>query len=312
MKKNSKGRRLFSQAFICAVLLCAFSVFSPLYTANAQQSESPATAFFINEISLLKERITTHEQNEAQALRALEAAKKALDLAIKKNDAAARDISIQAIALSEEVLSTVKRQKARDINRLKALQEASKWKDAGRGAGVAGVIKGEVLKKSKGGSARFDGKSPLLEGDTIETGRDGFAELMLPDYSYVSAGADTALEILKLDAEQLQSTYNIIKGKVYILRACLKHALEHRGACWFTHYRTHGAAVAVRGTEFSMEHGPEDASVTVFEGEVEVTEKDTNRVVSAGGMQQLIIGKDGSVQGPVPVRADLIHRWWED
>ncbi|RPI33140.1 MAG: hypothetical protein EHM54_11100, partial [Nitrospiraceae bacterium] len=262
MKKSRRIQRPLSQVFTYAVFLCLFSVFYPFYTVNAQQSESPPSAFFANEISFLKKQIATHEHNEAEALQALEAATKALDLSIKKNDTAAQDISRQAIALSGEALSSVQRQKARDITRLKALQEASEWKGADRGFGVTGVIKGEVWKKSKNGSARFDGKSPLREGDTIETGKDGFGEFMLPDYSSVSAGADTTLEILKLDVDKLQSAYKIVKGKLYVLRACLKYALKNQGLCWVTNYRTPNVDIAVRGTEFSLELNSKGTSVT--------------------------------------------------
>lgn len=298
--------------FIYAVFLYSFSVFLPLYTAVAQQSNSPAPAFFTNEVSILKKQIATHEQNEAEALQALEKAKKVIDLAIKENNAEAEGISRQAITIAEEALATVQRQKARDEARLRALEDALKWKGSGSGFGITGIIKGEVLKKSKAGSASFDGKSPLLEGDTIETGKDGFVEIILPDYSFVSVGIDTALEVLKLDSDKMQSTYNIIKGKSYILRACLKYALKDRGLCWVTTYRVPNVDIAVRGTEFSIEINPEGTSVTVFEGEVEVMEKGTKRVVKAGDMERMFIGEDGSVQGPVPIRVDSIQRWWED
>ena len=83
-----------------AVIGAAFLCLLPLCTV-AQQPDSPAPAFFTNEITILKKRIAVHEQNEAEACLALEQARKALDLAIKKNNTAAHNISRQAIALSE-------------------------------------------------------------------------------------------------------------------------------------------------------------------------------------------------------------------
>ena len=268
---------LISQSFIYVVFLYSFSIFLPLYSAVAQQSDSPAPAFFTNEVSILKKQIATHEQNETEAFQALEQARKALDLAIKKSDTAAQDIAKQAIALTEEALSTVQRQKVRDEARLRALEDALKWKDAGRGFGITGIIKGEVLKKSKAGSASFDGKSPLLEGDTIETGKDGFVEIILPDYSFVSVGDDTAMEVLKLDSDKMQSTYNILKGKLYILRACLKYALKDRGLCWGTNYRVPNVDIAVRGTEFAVEYSrlsKETLAAVYDEGRLAVTQTD--------------------------------------
>jgi len=316
IKNIMERQRPLSQAIICTVFLCLFSVFLPLYTAVAQQPDSPAPVFFTNEISILKKRIAAHEQNEAEARQALEEAGKALDLAIKKNNTAAQDISRQAIALSEEALSDVRKQKARDHARLKAIEASLKWKSIGTDFGIACIVKGEVFKKTRSGMIPFDGNSPIGAGDIIGTGKNGFLEVALPDHSYVSMGANTSIEISELNRDKKQSLYTILRtgvarGKLNIQAHCLQHG--RAADCWTPVYKiTKLFAASIRGTEFNIEQNS-DSSTTliVFEGVIEVTDTNTNKPVTVSAMEQLLIRQDGSIHGPIPVKTDSIQRWWE-
>lgn len=303
--------------FIYAVFLYSFSVFLPLYTAYAQQSDTHTPSFLTKEIFVLKEQIIIHVRNETEALQALEQAKKALDFTIKKNNTAAQGFARQAVAVAEKALSDVRKHKAREDARLNAFEVSLKWESIGIDFGVPTIVKGDVFKKTKSGIVPFDGNSPIIAGDIIETGKNGFLEVALPDYSYVSMGANTSIEISELNGDKKQSLYTILKtavatGKLNIQAHCLQHG--RAANCWTPVYKiTELVAVSIRGTEFNIEQNS-DGSTTliVFEGALEVTETNTNKPVKVNAMEQLIIGKDGSIQGPISVKTDSIQRWWED
>lgn len=277
----------------------------------ARQADDPVTFFIEKKILSLKKRLASHEQNEAEARESLQGAKNILETARKNNNAEAESVARQAIAVAEESLSEIQKMKARDKSRLEGLEDTVKQGTCSKDSGVSTIEKGEVIVKSGSGRRKQDNRV-LESGDTIETGKSGFLELIMPDHSQMAVDADTAVEILRMDAEKLESAYRFIRGKLYIVRACLKYAADLRGICWVTHYRLGGAVAAVRGTEFTVERNEDgSAAINVIEGTVDVTEGDSGRVVSAGAMERVLVGEAGSVQGPIPLRPDSIRRWWE-
>lgn len=292
---------------VCCCLISLLLYSFPAHSENSGKNQDSGWLF--QELSFIKQQITNYEESENQARQALNLAENALYSAMKNSEAEA--ISKQAVSIAKEAIATAQRLKASNQIRQNALEEAARWELSSKEYGVAGIVTGQVLKKSQRGSSIFDGKSPLQEGDAIETGSYGRTEIMLPDHSIVSTGSDTVFEILKLDAKELLSDYKIVKGKLHVARACMKYALEYRRLCWVTHYRIPKVAIAVRGTEFSIEINNDTTSVTVFEGEIEIGEKGTNRPVKVGEMERLLIDSDGAVRGPLPVSKDSIHRWWE-
>jgi len=277
----------------------------------ARQADDPVPFFIEKKILSLKKLLVSHEQNEAEAHASLQGAKNILETARKNNNAEAENVARQAIAVAEESLSEIRKIKARDKSRLEGLEDAVKRGACSNTSGVSTIEKGEVIVKSGSGRRKQDG-GVLESGDTIETGKSGFLELLMPDHSQVTVAADTAVEISRLDAEKLESAYRFISGKLHVVRACLKYAADLRGICWVTQYRLGGAVAAVRGTEFTVERNEDgSAAINVIEGTVEVTEGDSGRVVSAGAMERVLVGEAGSVQGPSPLKPDSIRRWWE-
>jgi hypothetical protein len=315
MKKIRVKQKTLYQAIIYAVFLCSFSVFPPLYTVQAQQSDPDISAFLAKEVFVLKEQVIIHVRNETEALQALEQSGKALDLSIKNKNTEAESISRQAVALAEEALSEARKHKAREQARLNKFEVFLKRESSRIAFGVPTIVKGNVFKKTKSGTVPFDGNSPVVAGDIIETGKNGFLEIALPDYSYISIGANTSIEISELSREKKQSLYNILRTEFYLAKLNIKRKcyLPGRDGCWITRYRVApNVAIGVRGTEFNIQQNS-DGSTTliVFEGVLEVTETNADKLIKVNAMEQLIIDKDASIHGPISVKADSIQRWWE-
>jgi hypothetical protein len=279
--------------------------------SQARQADEPVPFFIEKKILSLKNMLKSHEQDEAEARESLQGAKNILAIARRNNNAEAESVARQAIAVAEESLSEIRKMKAMDRSRLEVLDDAVKRRAFSKDSGVSTIEKGEVIVKSGSGLRKQDNRV-LASGDTVETGKSGFLELLMPDHSRMAVAADTAVEILRLDAEKLESAYRFIRGKLYMVRACLKEAADLRGICWVTQYRVGGAVAAVRGTEFTVERNEDGSTaISVIEGTVEVTESDSGRVVSAKSKERVLIGEAGSVQGPIPLKPGAIGRWWE-
>lgn len=295
-------------AFLTCLVVAALSL--PV-ASHARQADEPVPFFIEKKILSLRNMLKSHEQDEAEARESLQGAKNILAIARKNNNAEAESVARQAIAVAEESLSEIRKMKAMDRSRLEVLDEAVKRRAFSKDSGVSTIEKGEVIVKSGAGRRKQDNRV-LASGDTVETGKSGFLEILMPDQSQVAVGADTVIEISRLDAEKMESAYRFIRGKLYMVRACLKEAADLRGICWVTQYRVGGAVAAVRGTEFTVERNEDGSTaISVIEGTVEVTESDSGRVVSAKAMERVLIGEAGSVQGPIPMKPDAIRRWWE-
>ncbi|HJX33853.1 MAG TPA: hypothetical protein VJ373_01625 [Desulfatiglandales bacterium] len=263
----------------------------------------------------MKNEIETYEQNEVEALQALEQAREALAYAVKKDNSEAREIASQAVALAQEALSDVRRQKERDKTRLTAIEGALRQEGPAKGFGITAIIKGKVFKKTKTGRVPFDGTTPIVAGDIMETDDDGFLEVVLSDHSYISMGANTSIEVSELDSDEKLSLYNIIRrefylGKLNIKRKCY---LPGRDGCWVSRYSiVPKVSIGVRGTEFNIEQNPDGGTtLIVLEGTLEVTDTNADKPVEVNAMEQLTIAKDGSIQGPISIETDSIQRWWE-
>lgn len=304
--------KIFFSSRRLVFLSCLVGAALALPVASLARQADDAVPFFIEKkILFLKKLLESHERNEAEARESLQGAKNILAIARRNNNAEAESVARQAIAVAEESLAETRKMKERDKGRLEALEDAVKRRAFSKDSGVSTIEKGEVIVTSGSGRRKQDNRV-LASGDTVETGKSGFLEILMPDHSQVAVGADTVIEILRLDAEKMESAYRFLRGKLYVVRACLKEAADLRGICWVTRYRLGGAAMAVRGTEFTLERNEDGSTaINVIEGTVEITESDSGRIVSAGAMERVLIGEGGSVQGPIPLKPDAIRRWWE-
>jgi hypothetical protein len=109
---------------------------------------------------------------------------------------------------------------------------------------------------------------PVSEGDVIQVGADGRAELALSDKGLVSLGPGSTLALARLD--QAQSFLDLSVGSLVAKLNFHADVVPHRLAV-----RTPAAVAAVRGTEFGVVVDADGGtSVGVFDqGRVSVTDK---------------------------------------
>ncbi len=260
----------------------------------------------------LEKRIAIYRKREAQALTALENSRNVLRHAEEINDQEAAAIARRAIAISKRAIAKMRSKILADEARLEAVEKAHRFKSKNHFA-VTSMLKGGVYKKTDDGWQLFDGSAPLVEGDAIRTGSDGFTEIILTDGSKIQLGPNSNFKAARLGEEI--SIYEMLKGRVHAEYACIqKYGLPCSRKL---HLRTPIAHIGVRGTEFSLEVQPEGpVKAIVLEGAVELSEPDpagdsrTIIVVRAG--EKAAVGEDGSIVGPIAIDRGSLDRWWEE
>lgn len=148
---------------------------------------------------------------------------------------------------------------------------------------------------------------PLKAGDQINTGSNSAAELIFTDGSITDLGPNTTFKVIEPGEEK--SVYEVIKGKIHAQYLCIKQ--KHMLCRQLTYRSPAGIAVSIRGTEFEMEIAPEGAAtITVVDGIVEVSGKNSDKVTKAEGGEKIVITEKG-IEGPFTVDFGSSGRWWE-
>ncbi len=250
--------------------------------------------------------MNTVRTREAAAQNALEQSKDALDLSIELEDDEAASISRRAIMIARNALEKVQAFLQTLEARLQAAENMHKTAAKGHRAS-ASVIRGDVLRKTDSGWVAFDGKSPLVAGDEVRTGADGFAEFVFTDNTTAQIGPDSTLIITRISEKS--STYELLKGRFHAEMACLK---QSRKPCREIHVGS-GFTVAVRGTELAIDRYPDKpTTITVIDGTIEVVDRSSGKNIEVAGGEQLVIEVDGAIEEPVSIKPNSLKHWWED
>jgi hypothetical protein len=259
----------------------------------------------------LEKRIALYRKQEAQALAALEKSRNVLRHAKEINDQQAAAIARRAIVISEKAMAKMRSKILADGARLETIEKAHKFKSKTNFA-MTSAIKGGVYKKTNKDWKVFDGSAPLVEGDEIQTGPDGFIEIILTDGSTIRLGPNSSFKAARLGEKT--SVYEMLKGRIHEEYACVK---KYGSPCnRRLHLRTPKANLAVRGTEFSLEVQPGGSvKVMVFEGVLQLSEPDgagdsVTIMVRAG--EKAAFHEDGSIVGPIAIDTGSLDRWWEE
>lgn len=150
-------------------------------------------------------------------------------------------------------------------------------------------VSGTVLIYSQGSEEGLpaEAQTPLEDGDRVETGDDGRAELALEADSVVELGAGTSFTVGS--TQKADSWFSLDVGS---LVAKLKSFQSRRAAL---RVRTPTAVAAVRGTEFGVEVGDDgETSVGVYdEGRVAVTAGGED-----GGEETMLTAKQETTLAP--------------
>jgi ferric-dicitrate binding protein FerR (iron transport regulator) len=282
---------------IAITLILAPAVLATAWAASEPLKPSARATQLLNEAGQNERLITRARENELQAEQALQQAHKALQLSIELQDAQAEAVAQEAVVTAEAALT-----KARSL-----LVDYKKRRDAAVAAlgrtGRSDVemslsdFRGEVYMRTSAGLAKIDMNFKLQEGDVLVTGKNSIAVISLADGSRIEIGENTEFKSGKLARDEI--SLELLAG---IIKSSVKKLVEGR------HFVVHtaGAAIGVRGTEFSTEvlHGV--TTIRVQRGEVEVTPNKGNAQVLVGEGQYAIVREDGTILGPRPDQADTI------
>lgn len=173
--------------------------------------------------------------------------------------------------------------------------------------GVMMVVKGDIKVTSKDGKteAAKVGKK-VTEGDTITSGPDSRAKIVMSDKNVINVSPDSKIVIEKYENDGKASKnveLNVLYGKV---RASVEQ--KYDGDKSKFNVKTPSAVAGVRGTDFLAGYNPgtRTATVTTFSGSVALGQAGpggsiTNPVfVNAGQMSQVTLGKMPEAPKAVP------------
>lgn len=304
------GKR-WKKTFLKSWLLTLLLACSPPQTVCAQTTGlNSHDQWLKQEIRKIEASLNQAKKSETRARSVLQRSESTLRLAREAGDRAAAEIARKAVARSRE--ATAKSERARAIfeERLERLREALAWNVKAEWYGVGGIARGTAYKVSPEGERSSVLGSPLTPGTMLETGTDGYAEILLPDGAELTLGADSTLTIRELG--QAGSVYEVVKGKFHwLIRKVTK--MEEEGQAQYLSIHTWEITMAVRGTEFELLVGPEEiGEVTVLEGMLEVTERKSGRRMELVAGQQVSFEPNGEMGEVRSLALRDVERWWED
>lgn len=158
---------------------------------------------------------------------------------------------------------------------------------------VARVIafRGDVALLRDGSGVAVRLGSAVHEGDHVQTGRNGFATLQLPDGSLASLPSASRIEVARL--RQVPMSNEVDRRFALTVGHVDAHVTPMRNPRSTFLVQTPVAVAAVRGTRFRVSYVPAGrrASVEVSEGKVEVTRSD-------GSERVLLLPGAGAVVTP--------------
>lgn len=160
---------------------------------------------------------------------------------------------------------------------------------------TVGAVHGSVLRITADGRQEPLLKNDvLLPGETVATGRNGYAHLIFPDNRFTRVESDSAMTLtylIRLKDQALKAEFFLEKGRiVHSVRQKLKEAENFDT-------RTPLALTGVRGTEFRLKITDEKTNlVETLSGVVKVTAKGAETALPTG--QGLRVATSGQSESP--------------
>lgn len=240
-------------------------------------------------------------QRESQ--NTLDASRRLLDKAYATKDSAVVDAAQRAVATAEKAVA---KNRLRGERAAKALDWVGRLRAAkGPAQSLAGFmprVEGtvEVVPAGGGPARRISEQEPPVAGpgDTVRTGKDGRADLLLPEGDLLSLAAGSAVTLVGDGAEVL---LGVVRARIHS-RFAKKFAVH-----------TPSAVTSVRGTEFLVRELPgKPSSVVVLEGAVEFSDRAGTKTVLVGPGQQSYLLPDGTPADPSPANLSEMRKWWDE
>lgn len=296
-KRQYRGLRI--AAFFLAVLV---STAAQAQSGGTDQvpyfSPMPAYLDIVN--GWLRTEVADARQAQANNQSTLNDCRALLDRARNADNPTAVAAAQRAVNTAEEGLS---KNRLREQRALKALAWVERLRKEGNSsktvAGFMPRIEGTVeIQPAGGGSARpITGDTPpiLGPGDTLRTGLDGHADVLLSEGGFLSLDSGSALVLSEAGAAAL--VYGEILFRV-------RRRFE---------VRTPAAVCGVRGTQFVMREIPgKPGSVVVIDGTVAYSDIKGQKTVLVGAGQQSYLLPDGTPAEPEKANLQEMKKWWEE
>ncbi len=248
----------------------------------------------------LQAEVADAQKAQAANQNTLDACLALLDKARSAQNATAVAAARRAVNTAEEVL---RKNRLREQRALKAISWVERLRQqqnsSARVSGLMPRIEGAVeIQSASGGAARpLTGDTPpiLGPGDTLRTGKDGHADILLDEGGLLSLNSGSALMLAEKGAEAL--LYGEIRAKV-------RRKFE---------VRTPAAICGIRGTEFVLREIPgKPASVVVIDGTVAFSDIKGTKTVLVGAGQQSYLLPDGTPSEPAKANLQEMKKWWEE
>jgi hypothetical protein len=212
-----------------------------------------------------------------------------------------------AIAAAQRAVDTaeesLRKNRLREQRALKAIAWVERLRKEGnsstRVAGFMPRIEGTVEIQSAGGGAarHVTGDTPpvLGPGDTLRTGLDGHADVLLSEGGIISLDSGSALVLSEAGALAL------VRGEILCR---VKRMFQ---------VRTPEAEAGVRGTQFVLREIPgKPTSVVVIDGTVAFSDIKSTKTVLVGAGQQSYLLPDGTPAEPTKANLQEMKKWWEE
>jgi hypothetical protein len=247
-------------------------------------------------------------QTEAENARKAQAEnQKTLDACLALLDRARSAQNPTAVAAAQRAVNTaeegLRKNRLREQRALKSISWVERLRKedipSAKVAGFMPRIEGTVeIRPAAGGTARpFTGDTPpiLGPGDTLRTGVDGRADVLLSEGGFFSLDSGSELVLSEAGAAAL------LKGEV-LYRLNRKFQV-----------RIIAAVCAVRGTQFVVREIPgKPSSVVVIEGTVAFSDIKGVKTVLVGAGQQSFLLPDGMPAEPTKANLQEMKKWWEE
>ena len=222
-----------------------------------------------------------------------------LDRARNADNPTAVAAAQRAVNTAEEVL---RKNRLREQRALKAMAWVERLRqERTSSTNVAGFmprIEGTVeIQSAGGGAARpVTGDTPpiLGPGDTLRTGKDGHADILLGEGGLLNLDSGSALILSEKGAEALYGEIRFWGQRKFEVR-------------------TPSAVTSVRGTQFVVREIPgKPTSVVVMEGTVAFSDIKGQKTVLVGAGEQSYLLPDGMPAEPTKANLQEMKKWWEE
>jgi hypothetical protein len=165
---------------------------------------------------------------------------------------------------------------------------------------------GPVSLHSGASSEPLAGDRVLRTGESIETGPDGFAVLLLLDGSWLTLGPGTVLQATSAAG---RNGFTVLKGHLHRRLSCVANeTFRNCGAVFFTA----NTALGTLGREYAIDASPDgQALVTALGGDMDLrTAAGTAFTVREG--EWVMLDPKGPPAAPSYTNRNSIVRWWQD